>query len=114
MNARRRIVRLALALAVFLSVTVAQCAAQPERAGSSFFAFLTAPALTEAEKQRLAKLISDLESQDPGTLDDALWGLLSMGPKAADAVDALAKLLCDDRVITYGFLGMHFKPCRSV
>jgi HEAT repeat protein len=62
------------------------------------------PKLTEEERQRLVQLMSDLKSSDPRTLDDAFQQLAAMGPKAEGAVDALAQMLDDGRVITYSNL----------
>jgi len=59
------------------------------------------PKLTEEERQRLVQLMSDLKSSDPRTLDDAFQQLAVMGPKAEGAVNALAQMLDDGRVITY-------------
>ncbi len=55
------------------------------------------PELTDAEQQDLATLVKDLDSDDSQTLLLALQRLLAMGPKATEAVDALAKLLNDER-----------------
>lgn len=65
---------------------------------------LTSPAAAPAEKPPppdLRRLIQDLKSDDPQTLDEALAGLTRLGPKAAGAVDALAAMLTDARRITY-------------
>lgn len=59
------------------------------------------PVLTGAERQKLAKLVNDLDSDDPETLDLALQGLLAMGPKADSALDRLTEMLADARRFTY-------------
>lgn len=57
--------------------------------------------LTDAERQKLAELVNDLDSDDPETLDLALQGLLAMGPKADSALDRLTEMLADARRFTY-------------
>ncbi|HET6250234.1 MAG TPA: HEAT repeat domain-containing protein [Tepidisphaeraceae bacterium] len=57
--------------------------------------------MTEAHRQLLAKAISDLRSNDPRTLDEALDALNQLGPEAASAVDALAPCLKDNRILSY-------------
>lgn len=57
--------------------------------------------LTQAEKQKLQKLILDLKSNDPETLHIALQKIGRMESKAADAVEPLSGMLMDDRKLTY-------------
>ena len=59
------------------------------------------PALTQAERQKLNRLIADLESKDAKTLDEAFGSLASMDAKAAGAIDVLVEMLNDGRRITY-------------
>jgi HEAT repeat protein len=80
--------------ALIFGLAVGAVAEQPSPAGSG-------STLNLAEKQRLQRLIDNLKSNHPKTLDTALQEIGRLGPKAADAVDSIAGMLTDGRKLTY-------------